>query len=152
MAKEWKFDKPDGETVIASRKVMSGGEVKKKNILLIVLIAIILLNALLGYKTYKVTVKNGEVVREGQTPIQLITVLEYIQDTPQIDLNGIRNQIKVLAENSKKANTANNISVLNAVVSVWEQVAKIATYIATPFVLVINGLIICIYFVGILFI
>lgn len=152
MAKEWKFDKTDGETIISSRKVMSGEEVKRKNILLIILVAIILLNALLGYKTYNVSVKNGKVVREGQTPIQLITVLEYIQNTPQIDLNGIRNQIKVLADNSKKANTANNVSVLNAIVSVWEQVARIATYIATPFVLIINGLIICIYFVGILFI
>ena len=152
MATEWKFDKPDGETIISTRKVMSGEEVKKKNILLIILIAIILLNALLGYKTYNVSVKNGEVVREGQTPIQLITVLEYIQDTPQIDLNGIRNQIKILADNSKRANTANNVSVLNAIVSVWEQVARIATYIATPFVLIINGLIICVYFVGILFI
>lgn len=152
MAREWKFDKPDGESVISSRKVMNSQEVKKKNILLIVLVAIILLNALLGYKTYKVTVENGEVVREGQTPIQLITVLEYIQDTPQIDLNGIRNQIKVLAENSRKANTANNANVLNAIVNVWEQVARIATYIATPFVLIINGLIICVYFVGILFI
>lgn len=152
MAKEWKSDRLDGETVTSSRKVMSGEEIAKKNTLLVILIAIILINALIGYKTFKVSVKDGEVVREGEKPIQLISVIQYVQNTPQIDLNNIRNQIKLLATNAKKANTANNATILNAIVSTWEQVAKIATYIATPFVLIINGLIICVYFVGILFI
>lgn len=110
--------------------------------LLILLIAVIIINGLLASKSYKVIVNNGEVIRSGEAPIQLIDILEYIEDIPQLNIsNTIRE-------------TQNNIQQLQDInqPAIWDTVKLIFLYIATPLTLIINGIIILIYMIGIVFI
>lgn len=110
--------------------------------LLLILVAVIIINGLLASKSYKIIVNNGEVIRSGETPIQLIDILEYCETIPQLNITATIRE------------TQNNIQMLQntAQPAIWDTIKLIFLYIATPLTLIINGIIIIIYMVGIVFI
>lgn len=109
---------------------------------LLLLIAVIIINALFASKSYKVIVSNGEVIRSGEAPIQLIDVVEYCESIPQINItNTIRETQNNIQELQNKGQT-----------NIFESVKLIVLYIATPLTLIINGILIIVYMVGIVFI
>lgn len=155
MSKEIKTDKIVSRETISTKRKLTKTEIKPIAIIGIILCCIILLNGILTQNKYTVYVENGKVVREGKEPLSLENALEYLSKAPTINVKSLIMSTGAIQAQAIKASltkmgwisqrTSNTLDVVATI-------GEIIGYILLPLTFTINGLIVVIYYIGVLFI
>lgn len=150
-----KVDKIVSRETISTKRKYTSKEIKTLAIIGVILCCIILLNGILTQNKYTVYVKNGQVIREGQEPLSLENALEYLSNAPEINIKKLvtyGGAIQAQAMKTALNNTGFGTKTINTILDGVTIIAQVLGYLLLPITFIINGIVVIIYYMGILFI